>query len=213
MASGEGCQGLQRDTKGQGVTPWPFCAANTEVCKVLSGHVRSWGGFARCFLISRSEAPSPCFSLIRASRGWSFPAPSPYCQLKEGMHKPGILQASLGLLEHKSSSACTKRMAVGWQSWSSIETVSGPQMKRSSLIYVARHLAASMEPSSSLRAGLWRQNLTSAAAGDDKLEKGQHEILFSARIQHRSSSLQKVHVSRLQSCGLVLHLEIFSQRP
>lgn len=167
---------------------------------MLSGHVRSWGGFARCFSISRRKAPSPWFSPIRASRDWSFPAPGPYCQPKEGIHKPGILQAS-------------KRTALGWQNWSSIETMSGPQMKRSSLISVARHLAASVEPSGSPRAGLWRQNLTSAAAGDDKLEKGQREILFSERIQHRSSSLQKVHVSQLQSCGLVLCSDIFSQRP
>lgn len=180
---------------------------------MLSGHVRSWGGFARCFSISRRKAPSPWFSPIRASRGWSFPAPGPYCQPKEGIHKPGVLQASPGLLEHKSSSARNKRTALGWQNWSSTETMSGPRMKRSSLISVARHLAASVEPSSSPRAGLWRQNLTSAAAGDDKLEKGQREILFSERIQHRSSSLQKVHVSQLQSCGLVLCPEIFSQRP
>lgn len=164
---------------------------------MLSGHVRSWGGFARCFSISRRKAPSPWFSPIRASRGWSFPAPGPYCQPKEGIHKPGVLQASPGLLEHKSSSARTKRTAVGWQNWSSIETVSGPQMKRSSLIHVARHLAASVEPSSSPRAGLWRQNLTSAAAGDDKLEKGQHEILFSERIQHFTPESSRLSASKL----------------
>lgn len=59
-----------------------------------------------------------------------------------------------------------------------IERMSGPQMKRSSLIYLARHLAASMEPCSSLRAGLWRQNLTSAAAGDDKWRKVSMKYYF-----------------------------------
>lgn len=133
-------------------------------------------------MISRRKAPSPWFSLISASRGWSCPAPGPCSQLKEGIHIPGILQASLALLEHKSSSACSKRTprtgAPAIPRAEPIERMSGPKMKRSTLIYLAEHLAASVEPSSSLRAGLWRQNLTSAAAGDDKLEKGQHEILF-----------------------------------
>lgn len=95
----------------------------------------------------------------------------------------------------------------------SIERMSEPKIKRSSLIYFARHLAASVEPSDSFRAGLQRQNLTSAAARDDELEKGQDKILFSKRIQCRSSSLQKVHISWFQIWVLALWSDILSQRP
>jgi len=90
----------------------------------------------------------------------------------------------------------------------SIARISEPKIKRSSEIYFARHLAASVEPSDSFRAGIQRQNLTSAAARDDELEKGQGKILFSERIQHRSSSLQKVHVSWFQSWVLALWSDI-----
>lgn len=55
-----------------------------------------------------------------------------------------------------------------------------------------------MEPSDSFGAEIQRQNLTSTAARDDALEKGQEKILFSERIQRRSFSLQKVHVSWFQ---------------
>lgn len=95
----------------------------------------------------------------------------------------------------------------------SIERRSEPKIKRSTLIYFARHLAASVEPSDSFRAGLQRQILTSAAARDDELEKGQDKMLFSERIQHRSSSLQKVHVSWFQIWVLALWSDILSQRP
>lgn len=195
--AGRDCRGTQRGSH------LGLPVLLTQVWKGLSEDGRSWGGFARCFLFSRRKAPSPLFSPVSASRGWSSPAPGPCSEPKERIHIPGTLQASFALLEHKSSSACTKRTArtgaPAIPCAEPIERMSGPKMKRSSLIYLARHLAASIELSSALRAGLWRHNLTSAAAGDDRLQKGQHEILFSQRFHHRSSSLQKVHFSRLQS--------------
>lgn len=95
----------------------------------------------------------------------------------------------------------------------STERMSEPKIKRSSLIYFARDLAASVEPSDSFGAEIQRQNLTSTAARDDALEKGQEKILFSERIQCRSSSFQKVHVSWFQIWVSALWSDMHSQRP
>lgn len=152
-----------------------------------------------------SEPPSPrCRSKFPSLKLQS-PASRSTVGLVEGAEKQGCvlarkLAASLPLPKYKNSSACSNRTVVGWQNLSagSTEKMSEPDIERSSF-YFGRHLAASVQPSDSFRAGLQRQNPTSAAARDENKRKVRIKYcVFPEKMQHRSSSIQNIHTPWFQ---------------
>lgn len=143
-------------------------------------------------LVESTEKQGCVLSVARGTFSWSFPQP------RKGIHRK--MAASLTLPKYKSSSACSNRTVVGWQNLGagSTEKMSAPDIERSSF-YFGRHLAASVQPSDSFRAGLQRQNLTSAAARDENKRKVRIKYcMFPEKMQHKSSSIQKVHIPWFQ---------------
>lgn len=134
---------------------------------------------------SRAVCSTFCFPVLLEGH-----SAGPFLSPAKGSWK---LAASLTLPEYKNSSACIP--VVGWQNLSagSTEKMSAPDTEWCSF-YFGRHLAASVQPSDSFRAGLQRQNMTSAAARDENKRKVRIKYcIFPEKMQHRSSSIQKVH--------------------